>query len=152
MTNQSLLKIAQEDREGKFGYVYAVSGPGWFFSHEFHLFHLYILFTWYFFVTVVTAEKMAGSAMYELVRVGYYELVGEIIRLEGDMATIQVRSVNCITCFIRMSEQFESHMFRYTKRRAVWQLAILCSALESHCPLNWGLAFSVASSTVFNVH
>ena len=28
--------------------------------------------------------------MYELVRVGYYELVGEIIRLEGDMATIQV--------------------------------------------------------------
>lgn len=28
--------------------------------------------------------------MYELVRVGYFELVGEIIRLEGDMATIQV--------------------------------------------------------------
>lgn len=28
--------------------------------------------------------------MYELVRVGYSELVGEIIRLEGDMATIQV--------------------------------------------------------------
>jgi len=41
-------------------------------------------------VTVVTAERMAGSAMYELVRVGYFELVGEIIRLEGDMATIQV--------------------------------------------------------------
>jgi len=39
---------------------------------------------------VVTAEAMSGSAMYELVRVGYYELVGEIIRLEGDMATIQV--------------------------------------------------------------
>lgn len=33
---------------------------------------------------------MSGSAMYELVRVGYHELVGEIIRLEGDMATIQV--------------------------------------------------------------
>lgn len=33
---------------------------------------------------------MSGSAMYELVRVGYNELVGEIIRLEGDMATIQV--------------------------------------------------------------
>jgi V-type H+-transporting ATPase subunit A len=29
--------------------------------------------------------------MYELVRVGYSELVGEIIRLEGDMATIQVQ-------------------------------------------------------------
>ena len=40
---------------------------------------------------VVTAEHMSGSAMYELVRVGYQELVGEIIRLEGDMATIQVR-------------------------------------------------------------
>lgn len=40
---------------------------------------------------MVTAEKMSGSAMYELVRVGYFELVGEIIRLEGDMATIQVR-------------------------------------------------------------
>lgn len=39
---------------------------------------------------VVTAQKMAGSAMYELVRVGHSELVGEIIRLEGDMATIQV--------------------------------------------------------------
>lgn len=44
----------------------------------------------YFFSQVVTAECMSGSAMYELVRVGYYELVGEIIRLEGDMATIQV--------------------------------------------------------------
>jgi V-type H+-transporting ATPase subunit A len=33
---------------------------------------------------------MSGAAMYELVRVGYEELVGEIIRLEGDMATIQV--------------------------------------------------------------
>eukprot|EP01121_Diplochlamys_sp_Union-15-3_P017266 TRINITY_DN6043_c0_g1_i2.p1 TRINITY_DN6043_c0_g1~~TRINITY_DN6043_c0_g1_i2.p1 ORF type:complete len:617 (-),score=135.74 TRINITY_DN6043_c0_g1_i2:58-1719(-) len=33
---------------------------------------------------------MSGSAMYELVRVGHGELVGEIIRLEGDTATIQV--------------------------------------------------------------
>lgn len=40
--------------------------------------------------SVVTATKMAGSAMYELVRVGHDELVGEIIRLEGDFATIQV--------------------------------------------------------------
>jgi len=39
---------------------------------------------------VVTAENMSGSAMYELVRVGHAELVGEIIRLEGDFATIQV--------------------------------------------------------------
>ncbi|CAI2353379.1 unnamed protein product [Caenorhabditis sp. 36 PRJEB53466] len=52
--------------ESTYGFVYGVSGP------------------------VVTAEKMAGSAMYELVRVGHQELVGEIIRLEGDYATIQV--------------------------------------------------------------
>ena len=45
---------------------------------------------------VVTAEKMAGSAMYELVRVGHGELVGEIIRLEGEYATIQVYEETCI--------------------------------------------------------
>ncbi len=66
MDKSKLPKGRDEEREGKFGYVHAVSGP------------------------VVTAEKMSGSAMYELVRVGYYELVGEIIRLEGDLATIQV--------------------------------------------------------------
>lgn len=33
---------------------------------------------------------MTGSAMYELVRVGHAELVGEVIRLDGDKATIQV--------------------------------------------------------------
>uniref|UniRef100_A0A1I7WJL9 H(+)-transporting two-sector ATPase n=1 Tax=Heterorhabditis bacteriophora TaxID=37862 RepID=A0A1I7WJL9_HETBA len=44
----------------------------------------------YLYILVVTAERMAGSAMYELVRVGHGELVGEIIRLEGDLATIQV--------------------------------------------------------------
>ena len=65
--DQKLPKIADQEKEGVFGYVHSVSGP------------------------VVTAVKMSGSAMYELVRVGYYELVGEIIRLEGDFATIQVR-------------------------------------------------------------
>jgi len=33
---------------------------------------------------------MRGAAMYELVRVGHDELVGEIIKLEGDTATLQV--------------------------------------------------------------
>ena len=52
---------------------------------------------------------MAGSAMYELVRVGYLQLVGEIIRLEGDLATIQVYEETCnfiylfITSFINGS-------------------------------------------------
>ena len=49
-----------------------------------------------FLIAVVTAEHMAGAAMYELVRVGHSELVGEIIRLEGDMATIQVYEETCI--------------------------------------------------------
>lgn len=40
---------------------------------------------------VVVADHMSGSAMYELVRVGNDALIGEIIRLEGDTATIQVR-------------------------------------------------------------
>jgi F0F1-type ATP synthase beta subunit len=54
------------DGEKKTGAVLGVSGP------------------------VVVAEYMSGAAMYELVRVGHEELVGEIIRLEGDTATIQV--------------------------------------------------------------
>lgn len=60
-----LPRVADAEKESQYGYVYAVSGP------------------------VVTAEKMSGAAMYELVRVGHDELVGEIIRLEGDLATIQ---------------------------------------------------------------
>ena len=47
---------------------------------------------------VVIADKMSGAAMYELVRVGHYELVGEIIRLEGDTATIQVYEETCTVC------------------------------------------------------
>jgi len=57
---------AKEVAETNTGYVQAVSGP------------------------VVIAERMSGAAMFELVRVGHTQLVGEIIRLEGDTATIQV--------------------------------------------------------------
>lgn len=39
---------------------------------------------------VVVAANMSGAAMYELVRVGTNKLIGEIIRLEADTATIQV--------------------------------------------------------------
>jgi V-type H+-transporting ATPase subunit A len=45
---------------------------------------------------VVVAEKMSGAAMFELVRVGHDRLVGEIIRLERDTATIQVYEETCI--------------------------------------------------------
>lgn len=40
---------------------------------------------------VVIADNMSGAAMYELIRVGQERLIGEIIRLENDSATIQVR-------------------------------------------------------------
>ncbi|HUJ84008.1 MAG TPA: V-type ATP synthase subunit A, partial [Candidatus Acidoferrales bacterium] len=39
---------------------------------------------------VVEAQRMAGAIMYELVEVGNENLIGEIIRLEGEHATIQV--------------------------------------------------------------
>jgi vacuolar-type H+-ATPase catalytic subunit A/Vma1 len=49
---------------------------------------------------VVIAEKMTGSAMYELVRVGHSELVGEVIRIDGDKATIQVYEETCSSLFV----------------------------------------------------
>ncbi|RUS19910.1 V-type proton ATPase catalytic subunit A [Endogone sp. FLAS-F59071] len=63
---RDLPKIRDYEREKDFGSVFGVSGP------------------------VVVAENMQGSAMYELVRVGHNELVGEVIRIDGDKATIQV--------------------------------------------------------------
>ncbi|KAH6918829.1 endodeoxyribonuclease [Coprinopsis sp. MPI-PUGE-AT-0042] len=63
---RDLPKIRDEDRESRFGQVFGVSGP------------------------VVVAENMIGAAMYELVRVGHDELVGEVIRIDADKATIQV--------------------------------------------------------------
>lgn len=39
---------------------------------------------------VITASGMRGTQMYEMVKVGEDKLIGEIIELEGDTATIQV--------------------------------------------------------------
>ncbi|KAI8633042.1 V-type ATPase [Xylariaceae sp. FL1651] len=39
---------------------------------------------------VVVAEDLLGVAMYELVKVGHDDLVGEVIRINADQATIQV--------------------------------------------------------------
>ena len=39
---------------------------------------------------VIVAENMIGVAMYELCKVGNQELVGEVIRIEADRATIQI--------------------------------------------------------------
>jgi len=55
-----------DDKESQYGTVFSVSGP------------------------VVVGEGMIGAQMYELVRVGHGELVGEVIRIEADKATIQV--------------------------------------------------------------
>lgn len=38
---------------------------------------------------LVVADKMSGAGMYELVRVGHFKLIGEIIKLIGDTASIQ---------------------------------------------------------------
>jgi V-type H+-transporting ATPase subunit A len=38
---------------------------------------------------VVVADHMSGAGMFELVRVGHFKLVGEIIKLTGDTASIQ---------------------------------------------------------------
>ena len=39
---------------------------------------------------VVKADRMFGARMYDMVKVGEEELIGEIIQLEGDVVTIQV--------------------------------------------------------------
>jgi len=58
-------KFADDEKESKYGKIYKVSGP------------------------LVVAENMAGAKMYELVKVGYEKLVGEVIKLEKDTASIQ---------------------------------------------------------------
>lgn len=56
----------QEAGEEQYGSIFSVSGP------------------------VVIAENMIGCAMYELVKVGHDKLVGEVIRIDADKATVQV--------------------------------------------------------------
>lgn len=56
----------EEAGEDQYGSIFSISGP------------------------VIVAENMIGCAMYELVRVGHDSLVGEVIRIEADRATIQV--------------------------------------------------------------
>ena len=69
-------------------------------------------------------------------RVGYHELVGEIIRLEGDMATIQV----AIDVFLWSEPEFRVDLMqRCTRRHQESQLATLSSELGSHCLLSWDL-------------
>lgn len=47
---------------------------------------------------MVIAEDMIGVAMYELVKVGHHQLVGEVIRINADQATIQVYEETGMAC------------------------------------------------------
>ncbi len=60
-----MYNLQEEEKESRFGKIFKVSGP------------------------LVVAENMAGAKMYELVKVGWDKLVGEVIKLEGDTASIQ---------------------------------------------------------------
>ncbi|PGH31662.1 V-type proton ATPase catalytic subunit A [[Emmonsia] crescens] len=66
MPPKSSKRTRPEADDEQHGSIYSVSGP------------------------VVVAENMIGCAMYELCRVGYDLLVGEVIRIDADKATIQV--------------------------------------------------------------
>lgn len=57
---------------------------------------------------MVIAESMSGAAMYELVRVGHQKLVGEIIRLEGDTASVQVYYPTDMHYAVSLKECFSS--------------------------------------------
>jgi hypothetical protein len=76
---------------------------------------------------VVTATAMAGAAMYELVRVGHSELVGEIIRLEGDMATIQVYEETCILSHHAPLLLLSCSSFLYSPSLIHFQQKFLCN-------------------------
>ena len=54
------------DDDRQTGTIYSISGP------------------------VIVAENMLGCAMYELVKVGNDQIIGEVIRIDADKATIQV--------------------------------------------------------------
>ena len=60
-----MYNLQEEEKESRFGKIFKVSGP------------------------LVVAENMSGAKMYELVKVGWDKLVGEVIKLEGDSASIQ---------------------------------------------------------------
>jgi V-type H+-transporting ATPase subunit A len=64
---KEIKRLSLDDaNESQYGSIFSVSGP------------------------VIVAENMIGCAMYELVKVGHDNLVGEVIRISGDKATIQV--------------------------------------------------------------
>jgi len=65
-SNTMATKSASQEAETEHGSIFSISGP------------------------VIVAENMIGCAMYELCKVGNEQLVGEVIRIDADKATIQV--------------------------------------------------------------
>ena len=51
---------------------------------------------------MIIAEQMSGAKMYELVKVGWDKLVGEVIKLDGDTASIQCNIKNMKLLLILM--------------------------------------------------
>lgn len=84
---------------------------------------------------MVTAQHMAGSAMYELVRVGHSELVGEIIRLEGDMATIQVYEETCILFHHMKFLDIEVYGYNRSIRAGPTDIAEIARHTAWDCPI-----------------
>jgi len=64
---------------------------------------------------VVVAEKMSGSKMYELVKVGWDRLVGEIIKLEGDTASIQCYEDTCRS-IIYLIQSYSLYFYSWINR------------------------------------
>lgn len=80
---------------------------------------------------VVVAENMSGSKMYELVKVGWDKLVGEIIKLEGDTASIQCYEDTC-----KFSKDRQVVAFAQKRRLAPFAIYLsLNSSLTSRASL-----------------
>lgn len=77
--------VDYDEAESKYGRIFKVAGPRKI------IFHLFLTFL----CLVIVAENMSGSKMYELVKVGWDKLVGEIIKLVGDTASIQCYEDTC---------------------------------------------------------
>ena len=99
-------RTRMEAAEDAHGAIYSVSGP------------------------VVVAENMIGCAMYELVKVGHDQLVGEVIRIDGDKATVQVYEETGVQCFSPFREDW------LTARQLVSKLVTPLQEQESLFPSN----------------
>ena len=80
---------------------------------------------------VVVAENMSGTKMYELVKVGWEKLVGEVIKLEGDSASIQCYEDTCklIGAFKHSSDHMKFYSWFDRRRSCVEnRRAFVCGA------------------------